>query len=209
MTTQSHPVITALSASLADASDLEGLPVEEIAVERVEAVDWPDACLGIPSDGEACAEVVTPGFRVRLAGGLTYHTDYSGDVRRARRHDVRDVRDVRDDTEIRLSYTVLGGIGGWSTTLETDSHRLSEAENEELRQLIADADFFNVPNAPPTTVILDGFTRRLKISVGRRQYEVVRGDGIEVDDTEAFRALVAWVEERTPSIFGRLGRVDD
>ena len=112
-------------------------------------------------------------------------------------------RDVHDDTEIRLSYTVSGGIGGWSTTFETDSYRLSDADDDRLRELIDDADFFNVPNVEPTTVIFDGFTRRLKISVGRRQYEVIRGDGIEAEDTAAFRALVAWVEERTPPIFGQ------
>lgn len=202
MTTQSHPLITVLSAVLADASEQERVPVEELLVQRVEAVEWPDACLGVPSDGEACAEVVTPGFRVRLARGAAYHTDLAGNVRRAR-------REVHDDTEIRLSYTVMGGIGGWSTTFETDSYRLSEADDEKLRQLIEEADFFNVPNVEPTTVIFDGFTRRLKISIGRRQYEVIRGDGIDVEDTAAFRALVAWVEERTPPIFGRPGTTID
>lgn len=196
MTTQSHPLISALSAVLTDASERERVPADEIAIHSVEAVDWPDSCLGVPSDGEACSDVVTPGFRVRLARGATYHTDRLGNVRRARRK-------VHDDTEIRLSYTVSGGIGGWSTTFETDSYRLSEADDDKLRQLITQADFFNVPNVEPTTVIFDGFTRRLKISVGRRQYEVIRGDGIDAEDSAAFHALVAWVEERTPPIFGQ------
>lgn len=37
-----------------------------IAVVRVEAVDWPDACLGVALPGIACAQVVTPGYRVVL-----------------------------------------------------------------------------------------------------------------------------------------------
>lgn len=51
---------------------------DEIAVERVEAVEWPDASLGCPEPGVMYAQVVTPGYRVELsAGGETVwvHTD--------------------------------------------------------------------------------------------------------------------------------------
>ena len=33
------------------------------------AAEWPDACLGLPQAGEACAEVSTPGWRVTLRIG--------------------------------------------------------------------------------------------------------------------------------------------
>ncbi len=202
MNSPSHPLVSALSAALTDASGLLRVPCEDLVVELVEGVEWPDACLGVPAPGEACADVVTPGYRIRLADGLIYHTDHTGNVRLARGGD------PRTDTEIRLSYIVSGGIGGWTSKYETDSTQLTDTEEADLRRLITEADFFNVANVEPTTIIMDGFTRRLWIAVGRRQHEVTRGDGIEANDSEAFRALVAWVEERTPPIFPRAGLND-
>lgn len=55
-----------------------GRPHSGIQVVNVEAVDWPDACLGVPIPNAMCAQVVTPGYRVSLsAEGQTYevHTD--------------------------------------------------------------------------------------------------------------------------------------
>lgn len=43
-----------------------GVSVEDIEIREFEQVEWPDACLGIPQEGQACAEVITPGFRVAL-----------------------------------------------------------------------------------------------------------------------------------------------
>lgn len=102
-----------------------------------------------------------------------------------------------------LQPTLRYGLGSGAACVLTVERYLP------MRRLIDDADFFNVPNVEPTTVILDGFTRRLSISVGRRQHEVIRGDGFDVEDSATFQALVAWVEERTPPLFGRLGPVDE
>lgn len=52
-----------------------------IEVATFEPVDWPDACLGVPRDGELCAESVTPGWRVDLViDGREHeaHTDLLG-----------------------------------------------------------------------------------------------------------------------------------
>lgn len=43
-----------------------GVSVEDIEIVEFEQVAWPDACLGIPQEGQACAQVITPGFRVEL-----------------------------------------------------------------------------------------------------------------------------------------------
>lgn len=47
-------------------SDELGVSVEEVEIVEFEPVEWPDACLGIPQEDLACAEVITPGFRVAL-----------------------------------------------------------------------------------------------------------------------------------------------
>lgn len=53
----------------------------DIEVVSVEAVDWPDACLGVYSPEIMCATVITPGYRVVLAvDGQEYefHTNIDG-----------------------------------------------------------------------------------------------------------------------------------
>lgn len=197
MNTPSHPVIAALSAALTDASSLILAPVESIAVEKVEATEWPDSCLGLPTENEVCAEVITPGYLIQLSHNFTYHADQRGTVRRV------PGGGGTIDNEIRLTYVETGGITGRTRTFDTDSSRLNEAEEEELRRLITEADFFDVPNADPTPIIMDGIVIRLWIAVGRRSHEIVRGTGIEIDDTPAVRALFAWVDERTPPLFPR------
>jgi hypothetical protein len=52
--------------------------VSQIEILVVEPVDWPDSCLGVASPGVACAQMITPGYRVILrANGsdYEYHTD--------------------------------------------------------------------------------------------------------------------------------------
>ena len=54
------------------------LALEQVDIVNVEAMEWPDACLGLPAIDEMCAQMITPGYRVTLAiGNLTYvyHTD--------------------------------------------------------------------------------------------------------------------------------------
>jgi hypothetical protein len=68
---------TATAAAIADLA--ERLRNEDqITVKSIEFVEWPDSCLGITKRDIACAEIITPGFRVLLeANGQTYeyHTD--------------------------------------------------------------------------------------------------------------------------------------
>ena len=43
-----------------------GVSEDEIAEESVEQVDFPDAALGAPIEDEMSAQVITPGWRIRL-----------------------------------------------------------------------------------------------------------------------------------------------
>ena len=43
-----------------------GAPETEFRLTSIEAVEWPDACLGIANPALVCADVLTPGYRVTL-----------------------------------------------------------------------------------------------------------------------------------------------
>lgn len=60
-----------------------GVPADEITVVSTEAVEWPDACVGIEGREQSCAQVVTPGFQIILeANGkeVAYRTNEDGTV---------------------------------------------------------------------------------------------------------------------------------
>jgi len=80
-----------IAAREAMATDRDVSP-EEIEVLSVTTREWPDACLDLPESDEVCAQVVTPGYVVRLlhetgssAVGSSlecaYHTDAGASVR--------------------------------------------------------------------------------------------------------------------------------
>lgn len=53
----------------------------EFKLVSIEAVDWPDSCLGLASPDARCAAVITPGFRLvwEVNGKrYTYHTNVAG-----------------------------------------------------------------------------------------------------------------------------------
>lgn len=39
-----------------------GVDVENIQIENVEQMDWPDGCLGLPNQDEVCVDAITPGW---------------------------------------------------------------------------------------------------------------------------------------------------
>lgn len=58
------PRLTAKAAALL--AEIAGLKLEEIVFVGLEPMDWPNSCLGAEEVDEACAEVITPGYRVKL-----------------------------------------------------------------------------------------------------------------------------------------------
>ena len=61
-----------------DLARRRGISAERIVLKHIEGVDWPDASLGCPEKGKACAQVIMPGYRLVLSDGTTdfeYHTD--------------------------------------------------------------------------------------------------------------------------------------
>lgn len=82
---QGDPPFAVIAAERA-LSDALGIPVDDIDYASYERHDWPNACLGRAEEGEACAEVITPGWRVVLTAQgeeFVFRTDKDGEhVRR-------------------------------------------------------------------------------------------------------------------------------
>lgn len=60
-----------------------GVDPNAIQFVSIEAVQWPDSCLGVNLTDQACAEVITPGYRVVLeVDGARYaiHTNQDGSI---------------------------------------------------------------------------------------------------------------------------------
>ena len=57
----------------ADLAQRLGLDENDVTEGVIEEADFPDASLGAPVEDEMSAQVITPGWRIRLrAGGETY-----------------------------------------------------------------------------------------------------------------------------------------
>jgi hypothetical protein len=59
-----------------------GVDALSITLQDVQAVQWPNSCLGLPLESEMCAQAITPGYLVKVTvDGVVYelHTDQSGE----------------------------------------------------------------------------------------------------------------------------------
>jgi hypothetical protein len=43
-----------------------GVSANEVEILRTARINWPDSCLGLPSPGQTCAQVVTAGYHISL-----------------------------------------------------------------------------------------------------------------------------------------------
>jgi hypothetical protein len=190
-----HPAIVALSAAIEDAAASLDTPVTEIAVQSLEAVDWPDSCLGLAIEGEGCAEVITPGYRIVLgppASGVVYRGDQHGTIRREATED--------EPGSLNVRYEVTGGIAGIHDVFEVDTANLTDGEAAELRRLIAEADFWNLAEQiDDGQQIDDGFWFHVSVTEGSRQHTVSLIDTLGPTDSRypRFWALLRWLDERT------------
>jgi hypothetical protein len=81
------PYPPAVAAAIAAFARARGVDPGAVEVVGYDAVTWPDACLGLPAPGEACAAVTTAGYlvRLRVAGSEgEVHTDEAGAAARVR-----------------------------------------------------------------------------------------------------------------------------
>ncbi len=71
----------AVDAAKQDLAKLLGIDVSKITLVSMEAVEWPDSCLGVVQQDVFCAQVITPGYRIILKAegqSYEYHTNQNG-----------------------------------------------------------------------------------------------------------------------------------
>jgi len=71
-------LVDAAKANLADHLEVSE---ETITVEEVEEIDFSDTSLGLPEPGQMYAQVITPGYIIRLAAGDTTYTYHAAGER--------------------------------------------------------------------------------------------------------------------------------
>jgi len=75
--------IPAVQSAIQNLTQKLHLNADQIKVEKVEAVQWPNGCLGVQPPGVMCNQLLTPGYRIILeaiGNPYEYHSNESGDV---------------------------------------------------------------------------------------------------------------------------------
>ncbi len=60
-----------------------GVAIEKMQITKVEKMDWPNGCLGLPQGDEVCTEVITPGWLLTFnidGKEYKYRVDKTGTV---------------------------------------------------------------------------------------------------------------------------------
>jgi len=77
---QGGPYPPSVAAAIAAVAQEDQVDPGVIEVVSYEAAQWPDTCLGLPKQGEACAQHVTSGWRIQLRVNGTALVIRSDDV---------------------------------------------------------------------------------------------------------------------------------
>lgn len=54
------------------------IPLDELSVVEIEAVDWPNSCLGCAKPDQVCLMVITPGYRIKVQAGDDIYEVHTG-----------------------------------------------------------------------------------------------------------------------------------
>lgn len=120
--------VAALRAREELAAEL-GIGLEMVEVVSFTEEEWPDSCLGLPEDGELCAQVITLGWRVELeAEGQRYEarTTAEGDVVRIGDAGADEGGDLGGAAVV---FTQSGGIAGIHTVYRIYPSGMMEKES--------------------------------------------------------------------------------
>jgi hypothetical protein len=188
----------ATGASLPDAvlaalaSEL-GVQPDALTIVSAEAVEWPDACLGVAEPGQMCAQVITPGYRIVVEVGgeqRTYHTDRGAlSIRLAPDTPAQIDKGMAELSFARLAYAGPEDMGSG------DDSRCAQMEitGSEVQLVACDGTETALPLSASLAAAWDDWRARLGSFTYETPTEQVTfaGQGESVGE-EWQRALLAW-----------------
>jgi len=181
MSAQQNAAIVGLARVLEDASTILNTPASEILLNSLELrarTEEPDP--------------LPPAFFIRLTRGLSYWADTQGNISR--------VTDPPVDDELRIWFIQEGGQAGWRSEYEADETSLTTNEVTDLRRMISESNFFELPdqvgNGEP---IPDFFHYTVWVAVGRRNKTVTTYERTGPQESPALMALFDWLKQRAPA----------
>lgn len=179
MSAQQNAAIIGLWRALDDASVILGIPAADILVTSLELRARMEEPAPLP-----------PAFSIQLSEGLSYWADTQGNIRR--------INGRREDDELQIRFTWEGGPAGWRSVYEADETSLMTGEVTELRRMLDEANFFNLPdqvgNGEP---IPDLFRYTVWVAVGRRNRAITTYDGTGPHASPPLVTLIEWLKERS------------
>ncbi|MEZ5499784.1 MAG: hypothetical protein R3E77_10195 [Steroidobacteraceae bacterium] len=117
---ESLPKDLAQRAARTLADDL-GIPVDQVSVETIRAVDFRDSSLGCPQPGEAYMQVITPGYKITLRVGQAIHFVHSAKGRIFVCHRAKAVGGVTDQMELVFAEQLLAARKDLAARLGVDA----------------------------------------------------------------------------------------
>jgi hypothetical protein len=164
-----------VNAAKQDLAEKLGIDSSKIVVVSIEAVEWPNSCLGVLQKDVYCAQMITPGYQIVLqAEGQTYeyHTNksgsgiilVSGSIPNGRQpiivyHREGGIAGFCDDVMIFASGNAR--ISSCKLNKEKDI-ALSPAQMNTINQWMQSIKYFNYEHTDPATA--DAMTISLKFS---------------------------------------------
>lgn len=129
---EARPLIEAAVADLRTVARSAGTEVEVLSVE---AVEWPDGCLGCPQEGEMCVMAITPGYRILLElDGRTYEYRTSHDsVRYCPAEDAETGVDEEANEVNQTDALVEGVTDDLAKRLDIESVEIQVVQVEEVQ----------------------------------------------------------------------------
>jgi hypothetical protein len=93
---------------------------------------------------------------------------------------------------MHISFERSGGITGMSVIVTVDTDSLSSDEGRQLRQLVENSGFFELPVAMAEPIQPDRFQYKIIVCEGDRQHTVTRG---EAAVPTTLKPLIDWLVE--------------
>jgi hypothetical protein len=168
----SENLTPAQSAAILAVSQNLGVAAEQIRLVSTEAVEWPDSCLGISMEDIACAQVITPGFRVILDAAGTqveYRTNEDGTVILPATvaltwNRVGGIAGFCDNLTVYLSGEVQGSNCNTSQMVEKRlTDLLTPEEIATLNEWVSKYDVVEIDASDPKDVVADAMTVNFKL----------------------------------------------